>query len=154
MKNYLRIFLSWVFGEAKTRAQRVADRLQQFGNSVKASALADAYHAFGERVLIAGGMLVSPRTHGGRRAIAGVVALFLTLVVAGAMLMIGYFVIAMIQNAIPTTTLSTAENSNLTSLEGNVSSAFLLAGIALIAIGAGGVIFSLVSSFGFGGGHQ
>jgi uncharacterized membrane protein YjgN (DUF898 family) len=85
------------------------------------------------------------------RAISGVVALFLTLVVAGAMLMIGYFVIAMIQNAIPTSTLNSAENSNLTSLEGNVSSAFLLAGIALIAIGAGGVIYSLVSSFGFGG---
>jgi len=128
-----------ILPKRSSRAQRLADSIASY----------IAIHFPGLAALMS--RAAAPR---GRPAIAGVVALFLTLVVAGAMLMIGYFVIAMIQNAIPTSTLNTAENSNLTSLEGNVSSAFLLAGIALIAIGAGGVIYSLVSSFGFGGGNQ
>lgn len=86
-----------------------------------------------------------------RLGAVGTIGLYLALIVGGALLMVGWFVIATLQNSFTTKGWTAAQNTTNTSLNNYIGTAFLLGGIGMIALGAGGVIYSLTSSFGFGG---
>lgn len=87
----------------------------------------------------------------GENAFAAILIMSIMAVVVGAvMLLIGIFVTATVGNAIPTGSLTAAQNTSLTNANSNVATAFTLLGIILIVGGAGGIIAVLLGFVGPG----
>lgn len=86
-----------------------------------------------------------------RPGISGVIAVFVVVLVAGILLMVGALVEAFVYNQLPTSGLASGQIASITTINSDVVSALALLGVGLIALGAGGVISALLGAFNFGG---
>lgn len=75
---------------------------------------------------------------------AVLVGSIMAVVVGSVMLYVGLFASVTVYNAIPTGSLSAADNTTLADVKSNVNTAFTLLGIVLIVGGAGGIISVLL----------
>lgn len=73
-----------------------------------------------------------------------VITSVMALVVGSVFLYIGLFVNVTVYNAIPTASLTEADNTTLLGIKTNVNTAFTLGGIIMIVIGAAGIISVLL----------
>ena len=83
--------------------------------------------------------------------VSGVIAVFVVVLVAGILLMVGALVEAFVYNQLPTSGLASGQIASITTINSDVVSALALLGVGLIALGAGGVISALLGAFNFGG---
>ena len=85
-----------------------------------------------------------------RKGVSGVIAVFVVVLVAGILLMVGALVEAFVYNQLPTSGLASTQIASITTINSDVVSALALLGVGLIALGAGGVISALLGAFNFG----
>ena len=80
-----------------------------------------------------------------KNAFLGIVIMsVMSLVVGSVFLYIGKFVNTTVYNAIPTGSMTAADNTTLSGVKTNVNTAFTLGGIIMIVIGAAGIISVLL----------
>lgn len=85
------------------------------------------------------------------RAQGGVVALLITLLIAGIVLMLGPVILGLLESSLPSTE-NTSFNSTFFDVAGNVDTAFVIGGVLLVIIVIGAMITVLMTSFRGGGG--
>lgn len=139
----LRAWFLATFTEAKSKAEKLAVVLRAAAAAAIVSSVIAAYHAFAERTLSVAGIRARP-------GVSGVIAVFVVVLIAGILLMVGALVEAFVFNQLPTAGLSSSQIANIDTINGDVVSALALLGVGLIALGAGGVISALLGAFNFG----
>ncbi|SRR5579875_2086446 len=78
---------------------------------------------------------------------AGIIVAVVGLVAVGIVLEIGYVILANVQNNVPSSNLSSAQNSNLSSIANQATNGFLLAGIVVLVLAAVIIIGVLMRGF-------
>ncbi len=78
---------------------------------------------------------------------AGVIIAIVGLVAVSIVLLVGYVILASVQNSIPTTSLTTTQQTNLASLMSSATNGYLLAGIVVLVLAAAVILGVLFRGF-------
>lgn len=148
MRNLLGSILSFLLAPIKSRAERLAEAPKRAAAAIKAQILVAAYHAFAERVLIAGGVVISASP---KRSGISTLAAVLAVIVAAVALVIGVFVIANLQTSLSTSGLASAATTAIGNVFSTTYNAFNLLVVAVIVLAAVAILSIIVGGLGGGG---